>query len=344
MMSSQRVVVVPKFTKLLSIILATVTYSFSALAIENYDVEKMSAAEAYEYGKLLRAQFRNIEARAYLKYSADNDHPDGAYAYAMEMMGFQDSVRATGYARDYLIKAAQAGSKPALKYLYRYGDWLSAAKRDKYKSQYYNSLIEMGAKSPGLAYLYLSDYFHASDADLSEYYLNKAMAFEIPSAYMTSAQRLENGEGDYFFASERFERSRSLYLNAATAGYVPAIKRYVAILESSGKFQEALEWREAGLKQGDITSLVTLGNIYSGNSLRYSFVTADLVKAKAYYELYLENAGQDRFSSIYRQVEANYQETLDRITDVQIPHSEAFKNELSEINYFYHYDYLWNTY
>lgn len=340
----RKVVVVSALFKLRSYALIALALSPSAFASENYDVEKMSAADAYQHGKLLRAQFRNLEAREYLKYSADNDYPDGAYAYAMETMGYHDTARATGYARDYLIKAAEGGSRPALKYLYRYGDWLSAAKRNKYKSDYYNSLIDLGAKSPGLAYLHLSEYFHSSDATLSDYYLDKAMEFDIPSAYMASAQRLENGEGDYFFDSERIAQSTNRYLHAAASGYIPAVKRYTAILESKGKFEEALEWRETGLILGDITSLVTLGNIYSGNSPRYSFVEPDLIKAKAYFELYLENAGQDRLASVYRQAETNYKETVDKIADVQLPHSEALKDEASEVPYFYHYDYLWSSY
>lgn len=125
-----------------------VALSSAAHASDNYDVEKMSAEEAYKHGKLLRAQFKNTEARAYLKYSADNNSPDGAYAYAMETMGNPDKVRATGYAREYLVKAAESGNSSALKYLYRNGDWLTHAKRNKYKRDYYNSLIELGAVSP----------------------------------------------------------------------------------------------------------------------------------------------------------------------------------------------------
>lgn len=340
----RKVVIVPTLVQLRSLFLVATLLSHNALASENYDVEKMSAVDAYQYGKLLRAQFKNIEAREYLKYSADNDFPDGAYAYAMETMGYHDTARATGKARDYLIKAAQGGSRQALRYLYRYGDWLSATKRNKYKSEYYNSLIDLGAESPGLAYLLLSDYFHSSDTELSDYYLEKAMDFDIPDAYMASAERLENGEGDYFFDSERIAQSRNRYLHAAASGYIPAIKRYVAILESRGQFQDALEWRETALIQGDITSLVTLGNIYSGNSPRYSFVEPDLIKAKAYFELYLESAGQDRLASVYRQAETSYKQTIDQISDVQLSYSDEFKNELSAIKYFYNYDYLWTNY
>lgn len=330
--------------KFLPLIVAVAALSNTTLASETYDVEKMSPQAAYQHGKLLRAQFKSVEAREYLKYAADHDDPDGAYAYAMEQMGYHDRVRATGYARDYLIKAAEGGSRPALKYLYRDGDWLSRAKRDKYKVKYYNSLIELGAVSPGLAYLYLSDYFHTSDSELSDYYLNKAMEFEIPSAYMTSAKRLENGEGDFFFDSSRIDQSHRHYQHAAEAGYIPAIKKYISILESQGKFEQALKWREIGLEHGDITSLVTLGNIYSGNSPRYSFVTPDLLKAKVYFELYLESAGQDRLPNVYQQAETNYKDTVDKIAEIYLPQSEAFKNELAEIEYFYNHDHLWATY
>jgi hypothetical protein len=243
-----------------------------------------------------------------------------------------------------LINAADSGSRPALKYLYRDGDWLSRAKRNKYKVKYYNSLIELGAASPGLAYLHLSDYFHASDAELSQYYLNKAMEFEIPSAYMTSATRLENGEGDFFFDSGRIAQSHRNYLHAAEAGYMPAIKKYIGVLEAKGQFEQALAWREKSLAHGDITSLVTLGNIYSGSSPRYSFVTPDLIKAKACFELYLENAGQDRLENVYQQAETNYKDTVDKIAEVYLPQSESFREELSEVKYFYNYDYLWSDY
>ncbi|WP_083628832.1 sel1 repeat family protein [Vibrio panuliri] len=314
----------------------------SAWAMNNYDVSKMSAEEAYQHGKLLRSQFKNSEAKTYLQYAADNGYPNGAYLYAMESMGNQTNPRAVENAIVYLTNAAELGSRPALRYLYRQGEWLSEAKRRKYQTQYYNSLIELGAQSPGVAYLCLSDYFYAEDKELSAYYLSKAIEFELPSAHMISAQRLESEEGSFFFASDRVAQVEQHYLQAAELGYIPAIKKYITILEQKGKYKEALTWREKALTQGDITSLVSLGAIYSGSSVRYGFVEQDLAKAKAYFELYLDNAGQDSLSDIYKQTEYNHKNIIDKITVDKELQVERIKDGLSNVDFFYNYDFLWS--
>lgn len=315
--------------------------SLPAYATENYHVDQMSADEAYAHGALLRAQFKTREARQYLKYAADKGHADAAYLYAMDSLEYRHSARVSEHAQQYLEQAAEGRSLFALNYIYQSGDWVSRAKRNNYQNQYFNLLIELGATQPGRAFLLLSEYFHHSDPELSNYYLSKARAFELPQAEMTYASRLEHGDGDYFFDSSRNAAIRDSYFTAASEGYIPATKKYVALLEQQGNFEQALQWREKALAQGDVTSLVTLARIYSGQSTRYSFVSADLAKAKAYLEHYLETAGKDRLLQTYEKVEQDYKDIIEMMSAPQLAQADQIKQELVNQPPFYHHDYLW---
>ncbi|WP_100753144.1 hypothetical protein [Vibrio salilacus] len=322
-------------------ILVFIGFSYPALASNNYHIEQMGADEAYSTGALLRAQFKNSEARQYLKYAADNGNADAAYVYALDSLGYRHTERINQQAQRYLEKAAEGQSLFALNYIYQFGDWISAAKRDRYQRQYHDQLIELGADDPGRALLLLSGYFYHSDRPLSQYYLDKARLFELPKAEMTYAARLEQGEGEFFFNSDRITAMNQSYLKAAQAGYIPATKKYISLLEEQGKLNRAFEWRQKALEQGDVTSLVTLAKIYSGQSQRYGFIERDLIKAKAYLELYLETAGQDRLLQTYEKVEQDYKDIVDTLSEQEIAQAELIKAELVKQETYFHHDYLW---
>ena len=327
--------------KLRLCILVLIGLSYPALAAKSYHIEQMDANEAYSHGALLRAQFKSSEARQYLKYAADKGNADAAYVYALDTLGYRHNERVSEQAQFYIEKAAEGQSLFALNYIYQFGDWISKAKRDSYQRQYHDRLIELGADAPDRALLLLSNYFHQSDLSLSQYYLDKARSFELPQAQMMYAARLEQGEGDFFFDSDRIAAMSNSYLKAAQAGYIPAIKKYITLLEEQGKLDKAFQWRQKAREQGDVTSLVTLAKIYSGQSQRYDFVNQDLIKAKVYFELYLETVGQDRLLQTYEKVEQDYKDIVDTLSEQDIAQADEMKAILSDQEKYYHHDYLW---
>lgn len=59
----------------------------------SYDLNNLSAKEAFEKGRLLRAQFKNVEGRRYLKFAAELEEPNAAYLYAMELASYKSTIR-----------------------------------------------------------------------------------------------------------------------------------------------------------------------------------------------------------------------------------------------------------
>ncbi|RTZ16406.1 hypothetical protein EJ063_06275 [Vibrio aquaticus] len=316
-------------------------FSKSLVAGETYSVETMSPDEAYQRGRLLKAQFKNREAREYLKSAADRGHGKSGYLYAMEL-------RRTGYlqrdqraSKDYLIRSAEQGNRQALRYLHLRGDWLTAAEQESYQQRYFDDLIRLGATQPSLAYFLLSEFYLSVDGELSNYYLEKSMEFDFAKAYMEGARRIERGEIDFMFAAKSERIMKQYYQQAANLDYLPALRKLVLISEKEGNFQQALEWRKKALDLGDISSLISMYKIYSGSSSQYPFVEIDRPRSLAYLMLYLETAGDSTFSAVYRQAKVNQSELATLASEAQMAEAKKLKIALSEGVVFYHHDGIW---
>ncbi len=307
----------------------------------SYDIVDLTAEEAYQKGKLLRAQFKNRESLPYLKHSLEQGNSDAAYLYSIVLLNSNRSPRTIEESRQYMIRAAQQGNRHAMRRLYQTGHWLTENERKHWQTQYYNSLIVLGKTKPGIAFYEMAQYFESAEPELSKYYLDKSMMLEYPPAYMEYATNLSNEVGQFTLPGERDTQIRKLYLNASELGYIPAIRKYIQILEEKRQFQLAFEWRKQALSYGDIMSLASIGLIYSGliNS-NYKFVKSNKILAKAYLGLYLEHAGNHKFSSLYNEVEDCYFYTVNYMTDEQISESLLIE-ELLKNTKFYSYDLYW---
>lgn len=317
--------------------------TFSSLSEEKiYDMQQSSAQQAFEKGRLLRAQFKNLAARQYLKYAADLGEPNAAYLYAMEVANYRTTIRTPPESQHYLLLAAQGGSRQAMRVLYQDGEWLRMAERRIWQQRYHDAVIDLGAKKPSQAAYELALYYQYSDPTLAQHYLKIAAELEHPAALMLAAQQIERGEGSYPMPGSRATEARKTYLQAAQTGYIPAIRNYIQLLENKGKYRDAYYWRQQAIQHSDLTALVAMGNILSGQSDLYRFVESDIKQAKAYFELYLETAGPDRLSNLYQNSEK-------QMTDISLQLSEQEKMEASEIelqleNYqpFFNHDAYWD--
>lgn len=312
------------------------------LAAETYNAESMTPDDAYQYGRLLKAQFKNREAREYLKSAADRGHGKSGYLYAMEL-------RRTGYlqrdqraSNDYLVRTAEQGNRQALRYLHFHGEWLTIAEKASYKQRYFDHLIRLGATQPSLAYFLLSEFYLSIDGELSHYYLEKSMEFDFARAYMEGGKRVENGVIDFMFAAKSARTLRQYYQQAAELDYLPAIRKLILISEEDGNFQQAFEWRKKALELGDISSLISMYKIYSGSSSQYPFVEVDLSRSLAYLTLYLETAGDSTLSAVYRQATVDYSELATLVSKAQASEANERKSTLSKKVVFYHHDGIWD--
>ncbi len=323
----------------LIIIISSVVYGSDM----DYEPTQVDSEKAYLIGKLLRSQFKNAEARRFLKYSADNGNMKAAYLYAVEIMANPISERAIQEGRSYLVRAAIGGNRHAMRHLSEDDSWLSVTERNTWKQSYYDSLIELGKFSPEVAFYELSNFYADNDFKLSQYYLAKSIEFSYPPALMKQADNYMLGQGSFYFPGKRDTEARKLYLSAAQLDYLPAIKTYIQLLENKGNLVSALELRKKSLELGDITSLVSVAFIYSGSfSQNYQFVEHDYVKAKAYLNLFIDNVGQDKFFSLTELAKTRYSRILDNLSEEQLASSLLIENHFNNRVNFYNYDLYWD--
>ncbi|MGO1296494.1 MAG: tetratricopeptide repeat protein [Vibrio sp.] len=312
-------------------------------SLETYDLQKLTAHQAYIEGRNLRAQFKNIQARTYLKYAADKGDAQSAYLYAMELSNYKTTIRTPTQARDYLLLAAHDGNIPAMKSLYEGGEWLRIRERQYWKREYFNAIVTLGQTQPTRALLYLSEYYEKSDPQLANYYLDQSVERGYPRALMLKAREIAQGEGSYWTSGSRDKAAYALYEDAAKQGYIPAIRKIIQLLESKGDFKQALEWRKQAVKEGDLTSLAAVAMILSGYSSNYQFVEKDLATAKAYFDVYLDTAGDDRLDELYKNIEQHYSDLMKVISPDELKASQNIEKKLKEKPDFYNHDLFWDV-
>lgn len=308
-----------------------------------YDLQKLTAHQAYIEGRNLRAQFKNNRARTYLKYAADKGDTQAAYLYAMELSNYKTTIRTPAKARDYLLLAAHNGNIRAMKSLYQGGEWLRLRERQYWEREYFNAVVTLGQSHPTRALFELSEYYKKSKPELSDYYLDQAVERHYPRALMVKAQQISQGKGSYWAPGSREKAEYQLYTDAAKQGYIPAIRKYIQLLENEGKFKQALQWRKQAIKEGDLTSLAAVAMILSGYSSNYQFVEKDLATAKAYFDVYLDTAGDDRLDELYKNIEQHYSDVMKIISPDELKASKNIEKKLKEKQRFYNHDLYWDV-
>ncbi|MFG0605349.1 sel1 repeat family protein [Vibrio mimicus] len=306
-------------------------------------MQQLTAQQAYENGRLLRAQFKNLTARQYLKYAADLGEPNAAYLYAMEVANYRTTIRTPPESQHYLLMAAQGGNRQAMRELYRNGEWLRSAERVLWQQHYYDAVIELGARNPSQTAYELALYFQENDPKLAQHYLGIAVEFEYPAALMLMAQQIEQGQGSYPMPGSRVTEARKTYLQAAKTGYIPAVRKYIQLLENKGKYKDAYYWRQQAVQHGDLTALAAMGSILSGQSDVYHFVEPDLKQAKAYLGLYLEVSGSDRLSNIYQNSQRQLLDISMQLNEHDKEIASEIEMQLEQYQPFFNHDAYWDN-
>jgi TPR repeat protein len=317
--------------------------SLSSQADEvSYEVSSLTPYEAFEEGRLLRAQFKNSEARAYLKYSADKGNADAAYLYAIDISKYNANSRTPAEAREYVESAARLGSLDAMMYLAEKGDWLRPHLRQNWQKQYHDGLILLAKRYPARAMYGLAKYYEQTDAQQSQYYLNKSVAYEYPQALMEQAKRYMGGSESITLETVKDPKVLELYLKAANQDFLPAVKACIEVYEAKNSYQEAMFWRTKALELGDITSLAVMAKIYAEKAPSYLFIEKNLPKAHAYAEMYLDNAGNDRLASLHSMMEQFFIDTANAMTPQEIEESKSISESYQSSVVFYNHDSYWD--
>ncbi|RJX75660.1 sel1 repeat family protein [Vibrio sinensis] len=335
-----------KIISICSLLFVSMASISSPLAMNEeiqYEVNNLSPENAYKKGRLLRAQYKNMESRVYLKHAADNDHGAAAYLYAMELSDDRATVRSPLKARKYLLKAGQLGHRNAMYELYMNANWLMDREIEYWKTLYYTNVILLGRENPSQAMYELSRFYQQSDQVLAAYYLNVASNLNHPLALMEQAKVIDETGGNVLVSLSREAKVNGLYLAAAKTNYIPAMKNYIEILESKGQFKQAYQWRMATLEKGDITSLAAVAKILMGESHTYQFVPHDRVKARAYLELYLTSSGNERMQKLYNSLAINRDGIELEMSAEEKEKSDEMYLKYKNSHYFYNHDKLWDV-
>jgi TPR repeat protein len=299
-----------------------------------------SIDQVYENGRLLRAQFKNREAREYLKYSMKKGSAKGFYLYAIELKGYNQTVRTDSNVYDYISRAAELGDKQAVRYL-ALGE-LSEDVSFFWKDKYFELLNQLVNEDKGQAFFEFYLFYQHSDLELAKDYLKKSVALMHPVALMVQGDLIMQGGGPYWFSFTRKKASIEIYKQAAKTYYLPAIKKFINILDEIGDEDQAFEWllKAAGL--GDLSSIALVARTLSGKRGVHKYAPLSLSQAKAYYDIYINIAGQDKFSALYTSMLAEQYELVNKMSDEQLKEADQNLIKIKEnVKYFYSSDIFW---
>ena len=304
--------------------------------------DRVSVSEAYEYGLMLRAQYRNKEAREYLKYAVDNGSVSAAYLYAIELRGYNKTVRTDFDVFDYVISAANGGDGKAIRYLALRKIDIVDKGQAFWKGLYLSFLDDLVRIDEAEAYFGYFLFYMLDDSDLAEEYLNKAVALGHPVAMMVKGDQIKTGSGFYLLSSSRVRAALTFYEEAAKTNYLPSMKKYITELRRNDEREKAFEWLVKAADNGELSSIALVAKVFSGLNLSYGSVALNPAKAKAYYDMYFEVAGRDRFSVLYDSMLVDYSDLLDGMSDEQITQAneiyEALKGRNTKV---YAADFYW---
>lgn len=303
-----------------------------------YDLSSYSARQAYEAGKLMRAQFKDSLARPYLKYSADKGDANAAYLYAMDVLSDSSGANVSELAKKYLIKAAKGGQLNAIYFLYKNGTWFRNATRLKYRNLYHDGSIELAENSPGHASYNLYIYYKDLNRSQAGYYLKKAQEYGYSAAILQASVQSYDEQNNPVINSWDVKDVEKI----ASEGFIPAVRACIDYYEHKHDFAKAFEWKQVALNHGDLMSLASLAKVYAGLVPNYKFVKSDLIKANAYLSMYLDNAGKGHFSHLYGMVEDLYSDVSEKMTKEQKSAANLLADKYKDQVVFYNYDSLWD--
>ncbi|MFH0258796.1 hypothetical protein ACGRL8_17570 [Vibrio rumoiensis] len=313
-------------------------YSFGVMAQLPPDINQLTPEAAYEKGELLRAQFKDKEARDYLQYAAEAGNVKAQYLYAMSLLTYHPTSRHKPIAKTYLIKAAQSDYRPAMFELYHREGLLSRDDQVEWKQRYLDALLESEKADSDEADFYLYQFYRQNerDEDTAEAYFDKALNAEQPLAMYEQAKNLQKGDGFYFFQSNRFAEMNEWLAKSASQGYIPAYRKLIQNYEAEGDYKNAYDWRVKLLQQGDLLSLASMGNILLGHSGEgyASFINKRL--GLEYLNLYLKFAGTDRMAATYDKAKDNYDRAFKKLTEAEREqHEELMSSKLDSVQFVY---------
>lgn len=307
--------------------------SMSAFSESFFD-ESVSVEQAYELGRLYRAQYKNREAREYLKFALDNGSANGAYLYSIELSGHNQTVRTDQKVLELITRSAELGSIKAARYLSFNDVGLPVSGVASWRERYFDLITALLEENQAQALFELFLFYQRSDSELASLYVKTSADLGHPVAIMV--------QGDLAHKDEEEKAAMSFYKAAAETKYLPAIKKYITELEGKEDKDLAFKWVVKAAEAGDLYSIAIAARAFSGLSETYKNIPLNLSKALAYYKTYLDVVGKDRFSGLYEAMLAEYYVLVGRLDESQLVNAKKEEDELKgQVVQFYASDIYW---
>ncbi|WED22874.1 hypothetical protein L3Q72_05630 [Vibrio sp. JC009] len=254
------------------------------------DLAELTAQEAFEKAKLLNAQYKQKDAKNYLKYAMSKGHAKATYMYS-ELLKGNVFVQQKDES-DYALKAAQLGNVNAMVKVTR-SIHVSKQKKNFFRGQALAILkrkIKSGdalaiGKMPGLY----------SDDDIQMDWVIKAAEAGHPHSQYYLAKRYQHGTYGWFLVpGKRDKEIQRLYREAAESGYPPAMDAYASLLAANEKTkEEAVKWLLKGVDSGIAQNLIYMAEFYSYDDYLRDVVPYSKTKAAGYFQIYYSVMGDE---------------------------------------------------
>ncbi|WP_325893718.1 hypothetical protein [Grimontia sp. NTOU-MAR1] len=243
-------------------------------ALSPAKAETLTAAQAYEKGKILHFQDKFEEAEPYLLQAGQ-----GGYAAAYYLIAGAEPINRFMMSEreyKYLTLAAKEGHLLAMLVLTRDRSLAPSSEKSSWRQSLKQILAPHVEKKNPFA-MALKARMHSNDQDTYDAYTTKAAEAGYPTSQYYLATRYRNGRGWFLLPGSREKEVAKLFEAAARGGYHEAIMYKGFTTISGGDIDTGM---------AVLTSLVDKGDaqVLSGLGIRLSGIGKEYIKSWTYFD------------------------------------------------------------
>ncbi|TVO35863.1 tetratricopeptide repeat protein [Vibrio algivorus] len=296
---------------------------------------KLTPKQAYDKGMLLRWQYKLTDAKAYLKYAADNGLSNAMYMYGV--LSRSNIFIQTDEQYQYFKSAAELNNINGMLALTDNASIASKQEKDLYKATLTKYLLEKSKAGDGSS-MYLLYILEQGKNGLG--WLEKSAQSGYAKAQYYLAYNHDGGDGWFLIPGSREKEIRRLYKASADQGYIPAISQYGAILVEENNLVEALKYWNNAIDQGAALVILSMAEIYSGKNSQVH-LEENKVLAATYYQVYFDSMGSEKNENLHRIFKEKNRVLLETMTNEQKAESDRLAKEYLKTHTVRAFDDFW---
>ncbi|MGV3003020.1 tetratricopeptide repeat protein [Vibrio sp. E150_018] len=308
-------------------------------AVSQDELTKLTPKQAYDKGMLLRWQYKLTDAKAYLKYAADNGVVNAMCVYSI--MSQTNIFIQTEESYNYSLMAAKHNNVCGISGLIG-AESLSSQADKKFWIERLRAIIKPKIEhGDGDAMLTMaSTYLVQDDQDGYLEWLEKSARTGYAESQYYLAYNHDGGDGWFLIPGSREKEIRRLYKASADQGYIPAISQYGAILVEENNLVEALKYWNNAIEQGAALVILSMAEIYSGKNPQVH-LEENKVLAATYYQVYFDSMGSEKNENLHRIFKEKNRVLLETMTNEQKAESDRLAKEYLKTHTVRAFDDFW---